>query len=214
MQHRGRHVHPKLRLRDGLEEAAWVIVAGRRRHGILYLRVNADEAPPNSYDANAIQPSLTNTTAENFTIREMSGDKAYLSADNLTPIERRGATPYIPFTSNSVLGSTPLWDKMFHYLDLRREEFLAHYHKRSNVESTFSAMKRKLGDAVRSRTDTAMKNEVLAKVVCHNLMCPIQERYELGIDPTHWGMPARTPDGDCEPMDVLQFPGQNGLRLN
>jgi len=48
-------------------------------------------------------PHLTNATAENFTIRELSGDKAYLSADNLTLIELRGATLYIPFKSNSVL---------------------------------------------------------------------------------------------------------------
>ncbi len=96
---------------------------------------------------------------------------------------------------------------MFHYFNLRRDEFLGHYHKRSNVESVFSAMKRKLGDAVRSRTDTAMKNEVLAKVVCHNLMCLIQEWYELGIDPTDWGMPARRSDDPAEERAILRFPG-------
>lgn len=45
----------------------------------------------------------------------------------------------------------------------RRDEFLAHYHKRSNVESTFSMIKRKFGDFLRSKTDTAMVNEALAK---------------------------------------------------
>jgi transposase len=152
-------------------------------------------------------PALTNKTAENFTIREMSADKAYLSADNLQLIDARGGVPYIPFKSNSVLGNTPLWDKMFHYFNLNREEFLAHYHKRSTVESVFSAIKRKLGDAVRSRTDTSMKNEALAKIVCHNLMCCIQEWYELGIDPTDWGMPARKSDEPTEPVSILRFPG-------
>ena len=152
-------------------------------------------------------PQLTNKTAENFTIREMSADKAYLSADNLALIEARGATPYIPFKSNSVLGSTPLWDKMVHYVNLRRDEFLTHYHKRSNVESVFSMAKRKFGDAVRSRTDTSMTNEALAKIVCHNLCCVIQEWYELGIDPTDWGMPARKSDELSEPVSILKFPG-------
>jgi hypothetical protein len=50
---------------------------------------------------------------------------------------------------------------------------MAHYHKRSNVESTFSAIKRKFGDSVMSKTDAAMANEVLCKVLCHNLTCPI-----------------------------------------
>jgi hypothetical protein len=151
-------------------------------------------------------PELTNKTAENFTIREMSGDKAYLSADNLALIDLRGATPYIPFKSNSVLGNTPLWDKMFHYFNLRRDEFLAHYHKRSNVESVFSMVKRKFGDSVRSRTDTSMMNEALAKIVCHNLCCVIQEWYEIGIDPTDFGMPARKKDEPSEPVAILQFP--------
>lgn len=151
-------------------------------------------------------PELTKKTAENFTVREMSADKAYLSAENLATIEAVGGAAYIPFKSNSVFGNTPLWDRMFHYFNLHRDEFLSHYHKRSNVESTFSAIKRKFGDAVRSRIDTAMRNEVLAKIVCHNLCCCIQEWYELGIDPTDWGMPERKTD-ESEPLAILKFPG-------
>jgi hypothetical protein len=69
----------------------------------------------------------------------------------------------------------------------RREEFLAHYHKRSNVESTFSMIKRKFGDSLRSKTETAQVNETLAKVLCHNLVVLIHEMYELGVDPVFWG---------------------------
>ena len=152
-------------------------------------------------------PELTNKTTENFIVREMSADKAYLSADNLALLDNRGIAAYIPFKSNSTLGNTPVWDRMFHYFNLHRDEFLAHYHKRSNVESGFSAIKRKFGDAVRSRTDTSMMNEALAKIVCHNLCCVIQEWYELGIDPTAWGMPARKSDEAPTPVDVLKFPG-------
>jgi len=60
------------------------------------------------------------------------------------------------------------------------------YHKRSNVESTFSAVKRKFGDSVISKTDTAMVNEVLCKFLCHNLTCLIQEQETLGITPIFW----------------------------
>jgi len=63
---------------------------------------------------------------------------------------------------------------------------MQHYHKRSNVESTFSAIKRKFGDSIRSRTENAMVNEALCKILCHNICCLIQEQCELGIEPVFW----------------------------
>jgi hypothetical protein len=67
---------------------------------------------------------------------------------------------------------------MYHYFHLHREAFMARYHQRSNVESTFSMVKRKFGDSLRSKTDVAMKNETLAKFICHNLCVVIQEMHE------------------------------------
>jgi hypothetical protein len=46
------------------------------------------------------------------------------------------------------------------------------------------AIKSKFGDAVRSKTPTAQVNEVLCKVLCHNVCVLIQSMYELGIQPT------------------------------
>ncbi len=72
---------------------------------------------------------------------------------------------------------------MLHYFRYKQAEFLEHYHQRSNVESTFSMVKRKFGDSVRSKTNTAMINEVLCKFLCHNLCVLIQEQSQLGIEP-------------------------------
>ena len=44
-------------------------------------------------------------------------------------------------------------------------------------------IKAKFRDHVRSKTDIAMKNEVLCKVLCHNICCLISAIYELGITP-------------------------------
>ena len=68
---------------------------------------------------------------------------------------------------------------------------LAKYHKRSNVESAFSMIKRKFEDAIRSKTDTAMVNESLTKVLCHNLSVLCHEMQELGIDPQFGGRAAQ-----------------------
>ena len=64
----------------------------------------------------------------------------------------------------------------------RRDDFLQHYHKRSNVESTFGMMKRRFGGGLRSKTDVAMVNETLCKIRLSNLVVLIHETHELGID--------------------------------
>jgi transposase len=110
---------------------------------------------------------------------------------------------YVPFKTNSVLCNTPPWDRMLHHFLMLRDEFLARYHKGSNIESTFSAIRRAFGDSLRSRNDAAMVNEALAKIVGFNLTCVIQEWYKLGIDPTDFGMPA---PAEREPSSILRFP--------
>ena len=49
-----------------------------------------------------------------------------------------------------------------------------------------SMMKRKFGDSLRSKTDVAMINETLCKILCHNLVVLIHEMSELNIDPVFW----------------------------
>lgn len=137
-------------------------------------------------------PLLVKTTAEHFTMEEVSADKGYSSVKNIETVAGYGAVPYIAFKSIHSGAAGGLWAKMFHFFQFRRDEFLTHYHKRSNVESTFSMIKAKFGDHVRSKTDVAMVNEVLCKVLCHNICCLIQSMYELGIEPTFW---ANNPEG-------------------
>ncbi len=48
---------------------------------------------------------LVEATGRNFTMAEVSADKAYLSSDNLQTVVDHDAMPYIPFKSNSVSSS-------------------------------------------------------------------------------------------------------------
>jgi transposase len=126
---------------------------------------------------------LAATTAANFRMDEVSADKGYLSFDNLEQTAELGAVPYFAFKVNSRGENGPsIWQKMHAMFTLHREDYLKKHHLRSNVKSTFSAIKRKFGDAVRSKTDVACKNEVLAKIVAHNVVVCIHEMHELGID--------------------------------
>jgi transposase len=130
---------------------------------------------------------LVEQTAKNFTVKEVPADKAYLSNDNLALVESLGGTAYIPFKSNSQPGEPgSLWEKMYHYYNLHRDEFLAHYHQRSNAESLFSAVKAKFRDSLLSKVPVAMKNETLCKFLCNNICVVIQSQFELNITPVFW----------------------------
>jgi transposase len=132
---------------------------------------------------------LVETTSQNFPIRSVAADKAYSSSNNLSLVLLKHGMPYIDFRSNATATdkrSPAVWKRMLHYYQYNQESFMRHYHKRSNVETTFSMIKAKFGDRVRSKTWQAQMNEALLKVLCHNICVVIQSIYELGIEPNFW----------------------------
>jgi transposase len=129
---------------------------------------------------------LVEAAARTFTVDEVSADKAYSSLENVEAVEALGGFPAIAFKVNATGGVGGAFEKLFYFYSFHREEFLKLYNKRSNAESTFSMVKAKFGDSVRSRTDAAMKNEALCKFLCHNICCVIQSQCELGIEAEFW----------------------------
>ncbi len=167
----------------------WVkthVMCGVKTHIVTSVEASATET------ADAPQlPQLVNTTAQTFDINEVSADKAYSSKRNLNAIVAVNGTPFIPFKtySQGLQGHHTydgLWNRMWHFYNFNREDFLQHYHKRSNVESTFSMIKAKFGASVRAKTPIAQVNEALCKILCHNICVLIQSIYELGLEPTFW----------------------------
>jgi transposase len=146
-------------------------------------------------DAPYFKP-LVERTAQGFLMNEVSADKAYLSNDNLKTVVDNSAMPYIPFKSNALPNNhrknanSQLWKQMYHYFSYNTERFMSHYHKRSNVETTFHMIKSKFGDALRSKTRRAQINEALRKILCHNICCLINAMYELGLKPKFYSQAA------------------------
>lgn len=126
---------------------------------------------------------LVRKTAKVFNMSEVSGDKAYNGRENFKVIEEVGAIPFIPFKKNVTgkRGGCTVWKKMYHYFLYKHDEFLEHYHKRSNAETCFHMIKTKFRDNLRSKGKTAQINELLLKILCHNICVVIQEILELGI---------------------------------
>ncbi|MBS3125120.1 transposase [Candidatus Woesearchaeota archaeon] len=129
-------------------------------------------------------PTLVEKTSEQFQLREVSADMAYTSRENMNLVSSKGAIPFIPFKSNATGNSkgSMVWKRMFQYFQEHYDEYMQHYHKRSNVETTFSMIKRKFGMHLRSKSDTAQENEILCKALCHNIVVLIHETFELGLN--------------------------------
>ncbi len=163
------------------------VMCGVKTHVVTSIEIH----PHETADTVELIP-LLKKTAETFAVKEVSADKAYSSRRNLHAIHNVGAVPYVPFKGNAVgMGGLTtsydsLWHKMWHFYNYNREAFLSHYHKRSNVESVFSMIKAKFGGSVRAKTPIAQVNEVLCKILCHNICVLIQSIYELGLEPTFW----------------------------
>ncbi len=140
----------------------------------------------NGADSQQFIPLMKQTKQNGFDIKEAYGDKAYLSRDNFAFVDNLGGVPYVPFKENSTSkpqGKSHIWRKMFHYFAYNKDEFLQHYHKRSNVETTFSAVKKKLGETLKSKNHTSQVNELLCKFITYNILVLIEEMHELGITP-------------------------------
>ncbi len=127
---------------------------------------------------------LVERTAAHFGIREVSGDKAYLSRKNLNAVEAVGGMPFVPFKSNTQEPTgAGAWARMYHLFMYRREEYMQYYHKRSNIETAFSMIKGKFGSALRSKSDTGQINEALCKVLAHNVYVLIHAMHALNVHP-------------------------------
>ena len=128
-------------------------------------------------------PHLVKETGKNFMMSEISADMAYSSRYNLNTIIEHGAVPYIPFKKNAKprAGRYGAWNKMYWYFHRHQDEFMGHYHLRSNAESVFSMIKRKFGGYLMCKSDVGQENEVLCKILCHNIVVLIHEMVERDL---------------------------------
>ena len=167
--------HGKLRSEHG-----WVklhLMVGTVTHVVTGVKVSSEADCP-------VLPETLAQTRVYHRVQEVSADKAYLANYNLAAIADSDALPYIPFKTNSLgtASKSEHWRKMWCLFQLKAEEFLRAYHRRSNVESTIGSIKSKCGGGVRNKLPVAQCNEVLAKVLLHNLACVVHAIEKYGID--------------------------------
>lgn len=156
------------------------MVVGTKTHIVLAAKITDEHGA----DCPEFIPLLNRVAELGHTPARVAADKAYLSRDNLAKAGELGIDPFIPFKLNSrgLAKGSPMWSRKYHEFQLRRDAFDAAYHQRSNVEATFSAMKRKLGENLLSKTAFARLNEMLAKVLAYNVGVVIAQVTRLGLD--------------------------------
>lgn len=163
----------------------------RKCHAVCGVKTNiitsVDITEGYVHDSNYFEP-LAKDTARNFIIREFSADKAYISAKNYSLIDELGGQAFIPFKKNATgrrcATDRGLYKSMLRYFKDNREKFMLHYHKRSNIESAFSMIKRRFGNNVKCKKEISQDNEILAKVLSHNICVLIQEIFlnKINVD--------------------------------
>lgn len=162
----------KVKIRDWLKIH---LICGVKSNIVTHITVTdgySQESP--------IFPELVQKTAENFKVKEVCADRGYSGRKNVQSVLDVGAFPYIPFKRSSTgkARGSMAWRKLYLYFQLHKEEFMQHYHARSNAESTFSMLKRKFQGKLMLKNEIGQINEALAKVLCHNITVLIHEAFE------------------------------------
>jgi transposase len=166
-------------------------LAGTKTHIIARVHVTGKDGADN----NEFQTLIRETVQAGIPLKEVYADKAYSARPNYELAREIGFDLYVPFkkgttgrvsTKGAEIGRKThalLWRKAFLFFQMHRDEFEAKYHQRSNVESVFSALKRKFGETLRSKNPTAQVNELLAKILAYNITVLIHEMFEHGVVP-------------------------------
>lgn len=163
------------------KKRVWIkgsVISGVETHIITALEVT----PGNCHDTLLFEP-LVMTTNQNFNIQEISADMAYSSIKNHETAESINAILFCPFKKN-VTGKargSHIWRQMYLYFRDRKDDFMDHYHKRSNSETVFSQIKNNLGARLMTKNLKGEENELLVRAICHNIMMLLYAIYEFQI---------------------------------
>ena len=118
-----------------------------------------------------LQP-LLQKTSELYEVSEVYADAGFLSRENCTAIGNVGAVPYIYPKRNVSLkkhGSKE-WTNMLLYFIEKPQEWLEHYHKRSNSESHFSSFKRRFSRPLLHELEHRRRTEAFARACVYNII--------------------------------------------
>lgn len=159
------------------------ITTGCELHSVVAIDVLSEKGKDNIIFRKQIRQ-----IKEDFTINFATGDGIYLARENCTAVEKAGGKPRFHLKKGITAKNKghPAWRRMLTHAEKNPEEYDKEYHIRSNVECTNSAKKRKFGDIVHCKNDTAKEQECHLSWCAYNFTTLSRAYYELGIEPKDW----------------------------
>ena len=157
------------------------ITTGTKLNAVTAITANAYEG-----EDNIIFRKHNKRTAKNFEIEEHSGDSKYLCKENCEEVESAGGKPFFRPKSNTLVKSdgSYAWLRMMLYYYNHPIKAKKSYNRRSNVESTNHAKKRKFGSHVKSKNDIAKENESTIQWLDYNFSVLSRAYYQFDIEPS------------------------------
>lgn len=112
------------------------------------------------------------------------GDKAYLSRANFELAQNLGFLMFVPPKKNTIrrAGRAVSWREMIVFCEAHPESFDRIYHQRSNVETTFMAMKKRLGETISNKSERGQINELYCKAIAYNISLLANAYFTLGLE--------------------------------
>lgn len=135
------------------------------------------------HDINFFKPLVLETN-KIFRIDELYGDGAYFSQENLDLCDSLNIKAYIRPREDAIQEKfgNPIWNNSIdrYMKDLEKGDE-RRYTLRNNVECTFHMIKTVFSDVLRHKTFDGRINELLARVVCHNVRCLVYAYFKEEI---------------------------------
>jgi transposase len=156
-----------------------------RRFGIFPVALVTPEKGEKTGELSQAPLLLARLKALGYTAKYVFGDLLYSTEPMHEAILAFGAEPVIPFKTIYTPARLPTSDLMRRFYKqflADPEAFRARYRYRVLIEAEISALKRRFSENIRSREPIARVNEILFKVLCHNICCIIHAATEHGLD--------------------------------
>jgi transposase len=138
-------------------------------------------------DAKFIEPHVQKIIRQGFTLKHMSGDKAYLCRKGCNAVSAAGGKAHFRIKSNTTPKpkNSPEWKRMVIAQQKEDPQEMDEYNKRQNAESTNKAKKAKFGSKIRSKLDNAKETEAMMKWCVYNITTICRAYYDGAINPDY-----------------------------
>lgn len=135
-------------------------------------------------DAKFIRPHVEKIKNQGFDLKDMSGDKAYLTRDGCNAVREAKGKAHFRIKSNTISAQkgSPEWKRMVIAQKKEDPEEMDAYNKRQNAESTNKAKKAKFGSTIRSKLNSTKEAEAMGKWCAYNVTAICRAYYDNAID--------------------------------